>query len=163
MSGYLLSSQGDRMGMANSIEGRYPFLDHRLIEFCTKLKPDYKLKGFDEKHLMKKMAETRIPKEILNRSKQAYRAPIKSSFISEQAPSYVKDIFNETNIKELGIFNATEAKKLYNKFTSGKIISEVDNMALTAIISTSILLDLFEKNKGFTKSKTYSKCVIIND
>ncbi len=163
MSGYLLSSQGDRMGMANSIEGRYPFLDHRLIEFCTKLNPEYKLKGLDEKYLMKKMAAGRIPKEILNRSKQAYRAPIKSSFISEQAPAYVKDIFNEQKIKDLGFFNATTAKKLYDKFTSGKVISEVDNMALTAIISTSLLSELFEKNKGKTKSKGYSKCVIIND
>ena len=43
MSGYLLSSQGDRMAMANSVEGRYPFLDHRVIEFCMKLHPDLKL------------------------------------------------------------------------------------------------------------------------
>ncbi|HET7733720.1 MAG TPA: asparagine synthase (glutamine-hydrolyzing), partial [Paludibacter sp.] len=43
MSGYLLSSQGDRMAMANSVEGRYPFLDYRLMEFCMKLPPDYKL------------------------------------------------------------------------------------------------------------------------
>ncbi len=163
MSGYLLSAQGDRMGMANSIEGRYPFLDHRLIEFCTKLNPEYKLKGLDEKYLMKKMAEGKIPNEILNRSKQAYRAPIKSSFISEQAPAYVKDVFNETQIKEIGFFDATAAKKLYDKFTSGKTISEVDNMALTAILSSSLLSELFEKNKGKTKSKNYSKCVIIND
>ena len=163
MSGYLLSSQGDRMGMANSIEGRYPFLDHRLIEFCTKLKPDYKLKGLDEKYLLKKMAKGRIPEEILNRSKQAYRAPIKSSFISEQAPTYVKDTFDEKQIKESGFFNADLAKKLYDKFTSGKDVSEPDNMALTAILSTSLLSELFEKNKGFTKLKDYSKCVIIND
>jgi len=163
MSGYLLSSQGDRMGMANSIEGRYPFLDHRLIEFCTKLDPEFKLKGLDEKHLLKKMAEGRIPGEILNRSKQAYRAPIKSSFISEKAPAYVKDIFNEKQIKESGFFNANSARKLYDKFTSGKVVSEPDNMALTAILSTSLLSEQFEKNKVVTKSNDYSKCVIIND
>ena len=39
MSGYLLSSQGDRMAMANSIEGRFPFLDHRVIEFANRLPP----------------------------------------------------------------------------------------------------------------------------
>jgi len=54
MSGYLLSSQGDRMAMANSVEGRYPFLDHRVIEFCAKLNPDYKLDSLYEKKLLKK-------------------------------------------------------------------------------------------------------------
>jgi asparagine synthase (glutamine-hydrolysing) len=163
MSGYLLSSQGDRMGMANSIEGRYPFLDHRLIEFCTKLNPDYKLKGFDEKHLLKKMAEGKIPEDILKRSKQAYRAPIQSSFISDNAPAYVKDTFNEKQINEIGLFDVETAKKLYNKFISGKEVSEPDNMALTAILSTSILYEQFEKRKGFAKHGNYSKCIIIND
>ena len=163
MSGYLLSSQGDRMGMANSIEGRYPFLDHRLIEFCTKLNPEYKLKGLDEKYLLKKMAVGRIPEDILKRSKQAYRAPIKSSFISERAPSYVRDTFDEKQIKEIGIFDSGTAKKLYDKFCSGKAVSEPDNMALAAILSTSILHHQFEKGKGFAKSNNYSKCKIIND
>ena len=87
MSGYLLSSQGDRMGMAHSIEGRYPFLDHRVIEFCMSLDPDLKLKGLNEKYLLKKMMKGRLPDAILERSKQAYRAPIKSVFISESMPA----------------------------------------------------------------------------
>lgn len=163
MSGYLLSSQGDRMGMANSIEGRYPFLDHRLIEFCTKINPEYKLHGLNEKYLMKKMAEKRIPEEILKRSKQAYRAPIQNTFLSEQAAVYVNDIFNEQKLKNNGLFNPQLAKKLLNKFTEGKSSSEIDNMALTAIISTTLLQDMFERKKGKTKMSNYSKCRIVND
>jgi len=45
MSGYLLCSQGDRVAMASSIEGRFPFLDHRLIEFANGLPPKFKMKG----------------------------------------------------------------------------------------------------------------------
>ena len=161
MSGYLLSSQGDRMGMANSIEGRYPFLDHRLIEFCTKLNPEYKLKGLDEKFLLKKMAENRIPKEILKRSKQAYRAPIQNSFLSEQA-DYVKEIFDDRNLKNSGLFNEQLSKKLLDKFTEGKNTSEVDNMALTAIISTSLLQNMFEKREK-RQNDNYRKCRIIED
>jgi len=161
MSGYLLSSQGDRMGMANSIEGRYPFLDHRLIEFCAKLNPEYKLKGLDEKFLLKKMAEDRIPKEILKRSKQAYRAPIQNSFLSEQA-DYVKEIFDERNLKNSGLFNEQLSKKLLDKFTEGKNISEVDNMALTAIISSSLLQNMFEKREK-RQNDNYRKCRIIED
>ncbi len=51
MSNYLLSSQGDRMAMANSIEGRYPFLDHRVIEFAAKLPPHIRMNGLTEKYI----------------------------------------------------------------------------------------------------------------
>ena len=53
LSGYLLSSQGDRMSMAHSVEGRYPFLDHRLIEFASDLPSNLKIKGLNEKYVLK--------------------------------------------------------------------------------------------------------------
>ena len=55
MSSYLLSSQGDRVAMANSVEGRYPFLDYRVMEFAAKLPPDYKMHGLNEKFILKRM------------------------------------------------------------------------------------------------------------
>jgi len=143
MSGYLLSSQGDRMAMANSIEGRYPFLDHRVIEFCMKLPPDLKLNGLNEKYLLKKMMKGRLPESILNRSKQAYRAPIKSTFISEDLPEYLKQMLSEDKIKSFGIFNLDHVNLLLTKMHSKKQVSEIDNMALTGILSTQILYDLY--------------------
>ena len=145
MSGYLLSSQGDRMGMANSIEGRYPFLDHRVIEFCMTLHPDLKLHGLNEKYLLKKMMAGRLPEEILNRSKQAYRAPIRSLFVSEELPEYLKTMLSEDCIAEFGIFNVEHVKTLHAKITTNKGVSEIDNMAITAILSIQILYDLFVK------------------
>lgn len=145
MSKYLLSSQGDRMAMANSIEGRYPFLDHRVIEFCMKLNPDLKLNGLNEKYLLKKMMKGRLPEEILNRSKQAYRAPIRSAFFSEAMPQYLIDMLSVEKITEFGIFNPDYVNQLKNKMELNKQVSEIDNMALTAIVSTQILYDLFIK------------------
>jgi len=143
MSGYLLSSQGDRMAMANSIEGRYPFLDHRLIEFCMKLPPDLKLNGLNEKYLLKKMMKGRIPSEILGRSKQAYRAPIQSAFNHKNLPDYLKEMLTDKEIKNSGIFNPNHVTQLLNKMKGKKQVSEIDNMALTGILSTQILYDLF--------------------
>ncbi len=143
MSGYLLSSQGDRMGMANSIEGRYPFLDHRIIEFCMSLHPDLKLHMLNEKYILKKMMKGRLPKEILDRPKQAYRAPIRSTFISEDLPAYLKTMLSEEKIIEFGIFNPKHVGSLLTKMTKRGQVSEIDNMALTAILSTQILHDLF--------------------
>lgn len=139
LSGYLLSSQGDRMGMANSVEGRYPFLDHRIIEFCASLPPDFKLKGLNEKVLLKKMMKGKLPEEILNRPKQAYRAPILSSFLGSDAPEFVMDILSVDSLLKAGIFNPESITKLLVKMNSGKAYSEIDNMALTAIISTQLL------------------------
>lgn len=145
MSGYLLSSQGDRMGMANSIEGRYPFLDHRVIEFCMALHPDLKLHGLNEKYLLKKMMKDRLPGAILNRSKQAYRAPIRSLFASETLPEYLKTMLSEQRLTEFGVFNVEHVKTLLSKIISNKGVSEMDNMAITAVLSIQILYDLFIK------------------
>ncbi len=150
MSGYLLSSQGDRMAMANSIEGRYPFLDHRVIEFCMKLHPDLKLNGLNEKYLLKKLMKGRLPEVILNRPKQAYRAPVRSAFFSNELPIYLKEILSKNKIKSFGIFNPDHVSQLLTKMNSKNQVSEIDNMALTAILSTQILYDLFI-NKAMPK------------
>ena len=157
LSGYLLSSQGDRMGMANSVEGRYPFLDHRIIEFCASLPPDYKMKGLNEKVLLKKLMKGKLPEEILNRPKQAYRAPILSSFLGVNAPNFIMNILSEDFLLEAGIFNPVSVSKLLSKMNSGKAYSEIDNMALTAIISTQILYKQFIKEFKHLDSNALTK------
>ncbi|WP_405570599.1 asparagine synthase (glutamine-hydrolyzing) [Winogradskyella sp. Asnod2-B02-A] len=159
MSKYLLSSQGDRMGMANSIEGRYPFLDHRVIEFCMTLNPDLKLKGLNEKYLLKYMMKDRIPESVLNRSKQAYRAPIRSTFFSEDMPPYLTSMLSEENIIKFGIFNPGFVNQLIKKMTQNKHVSEIDNMAITAVLSTQILYDLFI-NKSIPKLQEHELVVL---
>jgi len=150
MSGYLLSSQGDRMAMANSVEGRYPFLDHRIIEFCMKLPSDFKLKGLEEKVLLKKLMKGKLPEQIINRKKQAYRAPT----INDCESDYMKNMLSEQQIKQSGIFNYKMVNKLVLKMNSQKNISEVDKMAYMGILSTQILDDLFVKKHRNDLSKS---------
>ena len=92
LPGYILSSQGDRMAMAHSVEGRYPFLDHRVVEFAAKLPPHMKMKVLDQKHLLKQAASGRIPESILKRPKQPYRAPDGASFFSRIRIDYVDEM-----------------------------------------------------------------------
>ena len=80
LAGYLLSSQGDRVAMANSIEGRFPYLDHRVIEFANRLPPSFKIRGMTEKYLLRRALADLLPEEIVNRTKQPYRAPDSQSF-----------------------------------------------------------------------------------
>jgi asparagine synthase (glutamine-hydrolysing) len=139
MSGYLLSSQGDRVSMANSVEGRYPFLDYRVIEFASTLPPDFKMHGLDEKYILKRLMDGRLPESVLKRPKQAYRAPIVNSFFSSSSPSYVKELLSEKAIGETGLFNIAFVNKLLNKIKENQLITEIDNMALAGILSTQLL------------------------
>jgi asparagine synthase (glutamine-hydrolysing) len=143
MSGYLLSSQGDRMAMGNSVEGRYPFLDYRVIEFCGKLPDNYKLNSLNEKFLLKKMSEGRIPASITKRSKQPYRAPIASSFFGEGAPEYVSEILSESTLKSYGLFDPQKVRSLIKKIESKQGMPEVDQMAIAGILSTQLLHKMF--------------------
>jgi asparagine synthase (glutamine-hydrolysing) len=146
MSGYLLSSQGDRMAMANSVEGRYPFLDYRVIEFCSSLPADFKLKGLNEKFLLKKLLKNRIPENILKRPKQAYRAPIKSVFLDKDAPEYVKHMLSDTFTRKVGIFNYDSVEGVISRMRKSEIVSEIDNMVLTSVISTHLVHYQFIEN-----------------
>jgi len=146
MSGYLLSSQGDRMAMANSVEGRYPFLDYRVIEFCSSLPSDYKLKGLNEKYLLKKLLKNRIPEKILKRPKQAYRAPIKSVFLSKDSSEYVRYMLSDTNFSRAGVFNYDSITGLISKIEKTGVSSEIDNMVLSSVISTHLLYYQFIEN-----------------
>ncbi len=154
MSGYLLSSQGDRVSMANSVEGRYPFLDHRIVEFCFNLPDDYKLKILNEKYILKRLMKGRIPKEILERSKQAYRAPIQSIFSSKHIPEEINRMLTEKFIEEAGIFDKEKVMTLKHKVYNSLPTSETDNMAISAIVSTHLLYDLFVlgNNKSLLKN-----------
>jgi len=147
MSGYLLSSQGDRMTMANSVEGRYPFLDHRFIEFSASLPEELKMNGLNEKYLLKKMIAGKIPESIIKRPKQAYRAPISSSFFGKTNIDFVQSVLNPKTIDEYGIFNSSLTSALIAKIKLTGQASEVENMAVTAIISTQLFYQFFISGK----------------
>lgn len=163
MSGYLLSSQGDRMGMANSIEGRYPFLDHRVIEFCNSLPPDFKLRGLNEKFLMKHMMKGRLPESVLKRSKQAYRAPIHKSFLGPESPEYVADILQPANIAKTGIFNPDIVDQLVSKLKNSDTATEIESMSLAAIISSELINQMFISNRKPLSENELLAPRIIND
>ena len=163
MSGYLLSSQGDRMAMANSVEGRYPFLDYRVIEFCGKLRDNFKLNGLNEKYILKKISENKIPVTITNRTKQPYRAPIAGSFISKNAPGYISEILNRNNLELYGLFNPEKVTQLMNKIKIQKGASEVDQMALAGIVSTQLLYKMFISEPIATKLNTLENIKVIRE
>ena len=148
MSGYLLSSQGDRMSMANSVEGRYPFLDYRLIEFCNSLPSTLKLRGLTEKYLLKKLLADKIPAEIVSRTKQPYRAPVNNVFVSGSEPDYVREMLSETQAKKVGIFDHKSIDSVLSRIRKTGATSEMDDMLITSVISTHLLYNQFIENRN---------------
>ena len=146
MSKYLLCSQGDRMLMANSVEGRFPFLDHNVIEFANKLHPKLKMKVLNEKYLLKKSMGRYLPKEIVNRHKQPYRAPDIAAFFSQKPSDFVLDMLSKSEIDKAGYFDSKKTEILLRKINAGKATGNKDNMALVAILSTQIWHNLFINN-----------------
>jgi asparagine synthase (glutamine-hydrolysing) len=148
LSNYLLSSQGDRMAMAHSVEGRYPFLDHRVIEFASRLPTRFKLNGLNEKFILKKAAGGLIPQELIDRPKQPYRAPVSQCFLGNDGPGYVDELLSEDALNRTGFFNPKRVLKLVEKGRkqNGELHSERENMALAGILSTQLLDHHFIRN-----------------
>ncbi len=146
LSSYLLSSQGDRMAMAHSVEGRYPFLDYRVIEFCNRLPSNLKLPGIREKWLLKQLGKRLLPTDIWRRTKKPYRAPIYRSFFYKGAPEYITSLLSEPQLKESALFEPASVEALMRKAGSGLKMSEVDDMALVGILSTQLLYQRFVKD-----------------
>lgn len=164
MSGYLLSSQGDRMSMANSVEGRYPFLDYRVIEYCNSLPSDFKLKGLTEKYFLKKLLKNKIPENIVKRTKQPYRAPVNNVFLSSEAPEYVREMLSETQTDKAGIFNYKSVSMALARIRKTGFTSEMDDMLLTSVVSTHLLHNQFVENRNESLQNTvYTDHRIIED
>ncbi len=145
LSGNLLSSQGDRMMMANSVEGRFPFLDYRLVEFAFNLPPELKIKVLKEKYLLKKISREFLPPEITSRVKQAYRAPDSASFLRAGELPYVKELLSPDYLEKTGYFDSESVAALVKKCQTMNVasISARDNLAMVSVITTLLLDKIF--------------------
>src|SRR3546814_18043874 len=109
--------------MAASIEGRYPYLDHTLIEFANTLPPSWKIRGLTEKHILRRALADLLPSDIAQRTKQPYRAPDSASFFVDGKPlDYVADLFSEENLRASGLFDVEATTRLFAKARAGMVV-----------------------------------------
>ena len=140
LAGYLLSSQGDRVAMANSIEGRVPYLDHRVIEFANRLPASFKIRGMTEKYILRRALADLLPQEILQRTKQPYRAPDSQSFFFDGQPlDYVAELMGADSIRAAGYFDPVSVGRLVEKCRQGRATGFADNQAFVGILSTMLV------------------------
>lgn len=142
LGSYLLSSQGDRVSMGHGVEARPPYLDHRIIEFMARVPAKWKIRGLNEKYILKKTFQEILPEKIISRPKHPYRAPIKESLFPGMNAD-LEQYLSESALKDAGMFDPMNVKALIRKSGQAQHMSEVDEMALAGIISSQIVADRF--------------------
>lgn len=147
LPGYILSSQGDRVGMANAVEGRFPFLDHRLIEFAGRIPARLKLNGLIEKHILRKSMQELLPASIARRTKQPYRAPESQVFFGPAAAPVIEHL-SRARIAQAGYFDAEFVERLVNKCRRLASTGFRDNLAFVGVLSTQLWHDAFVAKTG---------------
>jgi len=146
LSHYLLSSQGDRVAMAHSIEIRLPFLDYRVIDLLARVPSKWKILGMDEKHILKKILRPVLPAEIVARRKQPYRAPVVNCLLAGTSGESARELLTDDAVRRAGLFDAGKVSKLLTKLRTVENPSEIDSMALAGILSSHIIHQQFVEN-----------------
>lgn len=136
LSPYLLSSQSDRVGMAWAVEGRFPFLDHRLFEFAAGLPPRSKLRGLREKDILRRWSKPIVPAAVNRRAKQPYRAPDAEAFFGASQVAWADHLMSPGEVASAGWFRPEAVAGLLRRCRAGQATGFRENQALVAILST---------------------------
>jgi len=130
--------------MAASVEGRYPFLDHRLIEFANRLPSRWKVRGLEEKYILRRAVKDWLPPAVAGRTKQPYRSPDSESFFRNGEPlEYVTEALSPGRVREAGYFDPGMVARLSEKCRSGASIGFGDNVAFVTVLTTQLLHQQF--------------------
>lgn len=105
LPGMLLAAKGDRAISQAGTEGRFPFLDERVVDFCATLPPRYKLRGLQDKWLLRQVAHRVLPSPIANRPKTMFRAHMSGLFLGPDRPAWVDQLLSEEAIRRTGYFD----------------------------------------------------------
>lgn len=126
----LLLMRVDKITMSTSVEGRAPYLDHKLVEFAMSIPSELKIKNGQTKYILKKAVEGVIPDNIIYRKKQGFGAPVREWFGGELGKYIAHSILN-SRIRERQLFNYEYLQSMLEKQQRG---GEVDNSARLWII-----------------------------
>jgi asparagine synthase (glutamine-hydrolysing) len=135
---YLLAAQGDRVAMAHGVEGRFPFLDHRVFAYAAGLPAEAKLNGMRDKAVLRQTAERLLPAGIVERAKQPYRAPEVTPFFSDDAPAWVDEALSSAELGATGLWDPARVEGLVKRCRAGRATGMREGMALIGVLSSQL-------------------------
>jgi asparagine synthase (glutamine-hydrolysing) len=140
LPGLLLSAKGDRVAMNSSVETRYPFLDEDVFAYCARLHPRWKLHGFRDKYLLRRMAARWLPAKIVRRRKAMFRAPF-DTFYTDPAPPFVDQLLSEESLRKTDYFDAEAVRhwrQALHALRPGSTARTAVEMGLVAVTGTQL-------------------------
>ena len=142
---HLVADHGDRVAYANSIEARYPFLDHEFIDKIRFIPPEMMIKNSIEKYLLRKAATHYVPSQILQREKFGFVAP-GSPYLVKKNIEWINDLLSESTIRRQGYFNPRAVERIKKMYlTEGMTINTTfEQDWLMIILTFGIFLDTFK-------------------
>jgi asparagine synthase (glutamine-hydrolysing) len=147
LPGLLLLAKGDRSAMHSSVETRPPFLDEDVVDFCARLHPDYKLRGFREKWLLRRLASRVLPSEVANRPKHGFRAQLAGTFLRPGRPPWVDQLLSVESLEKTGFFEpaavARERDAIEQHWRRLSLARLRADVGLTAVIATQLWYHVF--------------------
>jgi asparagine synthase (glutamine-hydrolysing) len=145
LAGHLLQAKGDRVAMHSSVEVRYPFLDEDVFSFLAGLHPDWKLRGFRDKHLLRLLAERWVPPSVYRRRKVIFRAPL-DSFHIQPEPKFIAELLSEESLRRTGYFDIAEVhhwRQAFRRMRVGSLPRLSVELGLGAVVATQLWHHLF--------------------
>lgn len=118
LANYILRTLGDGVEMGQSLEGRLPFLDHKLFEFLRTVPMSMKIHGDNEKYILKEAMKPYITSTIYNRHKHPFVAPPVSRFGSSEVRSLVREKLASKSFGELEFYDQTKILALFDRLES---------------------------------------------
>jgi asparagine synthase (glutamine-hydrolysing) len=111
--------KADLATMANSLELRSPLLDHQVIEWANSLPAKYKVAGRESKHILKDIARTLVPAELIDRPKMGFAIP-RANWLRNELRQVTHDLLTDEVARSRGWFDQHEIHKILSEHQSGQ-------------------------------------------
>lgn len=144
LDGWVLA-MGDRLSMAHSVELRVPFVDHRLVDSLARLPPNYLLRRFQEKQVLRLAMKDDLPPVLARRSKRAFIAPSTEWLFGAKIPEWVRETLSESSLKSLGWFDSAEVQRALTRVQNARGLDQMAlSWGLTAVLSSVVWAKQFK-------------------
>ncbi len=148
--------RSDRMSMAHGVEARVPFLDHPLVELAARIPPDLKLRGMNEKFLLKKISMPHLPKHPWDYKKKAFYTPIREWFFTPAQQEQLDRYLGADALRSCGLFNPARVQELRARITAAPAPANMNDYyrlmqlewIMMLVLTTQIMHDQYVLRSG---------------